>query len=115
MVGQVTFKVGDQVKEGDVLMTLNRAKLDTSVVQAQATLLADQQALSDLMAPASAEDLANAELTVVQDTQAITTAQRAVNSVSKPSVSYYQNQLTLAQNTLTAAQQNSRLPISRPA
>jgi hypothetical protein len=75
VVGQVHVKVGDQVKANQVLMEVDPNQLDTSIVQAQAALLSHQQTLANLVAPPALSDLANAQLLVLQDTQAITTAQ----------------------------------------
>src|SRR5512144_2299532 len=63
-VGEVKVKVGDQVNAGDVLMAVDTNKLDTSIVQAQAALLTDQQNLANLIAPATDAQIANAELAV---------------------------------------------------
>jgi RND family efflux transporter MFP subunit len=90
-------------------MRLDPSKLDTSFVQAQATLLNDQTTLANLQAGPTVAQRQNAQLTVVQDTQAVTTAQNTLNSVLKPSVAYYQQQLIQAQYALTATQQNSQV------
>ena len=108
-VGAVHVKVGDQVKAGDVLMELDPAKLDVLFVQDQATLLNDQTALANLLAGATQQQIQAAQLTVVQDTQAVTTAQNTLNSVLNPGVAYYQQQVIQAQYALTATQQNSQV------
>lgn len=83
-VGQVHVKVGQVVTADQVLMELNPNKLDTSVVQAQASLLTDQQALNTLTAPPVQADVANAQLAIVTASQAITTAQRNLRNALNP-------------------------------
>jgi HlyD family secretion protein len=84
VVGQVHVKVGDTVKANQVLMEVDPNKLDTSVVQAQASLLTDQQTLANLIAPPGQAAVENATLAVVQASQVITTAQRAVRNALNP-------------------------------
>jgi HlyD family secretion protein len=48
-VGQIYVKVGDQVKTGDVLMDLDTASLDVTLISAESDLLTSQQALNDLL------------------------------------------------------------------
>ena len=108
-VGAVHVKVGDQVKAGDVLLELDPNKLDVSFVQNQATLLTDQTALANLLAGATQQQIQAAQLTIIQDTQAVTTAQNTLNSMLNPSVAYYQQQLIQAQYALSATQQTSQV------
>jgi HlyD family secretion protein len=77
-VGAVHVKVGDKVKTDQVLMELNPNKLDISLVQAQANQLNDQAALDTLMAGSTQQQIANAQLAIVQDMQAVTEAQAVV-------------------------------------
>ena len=93
LVGKVNVKVGETVEAGQVLVVLDPNSLCQSIIQAQADLISAQQALDDLLDPATtAQQLAQAELTVAQDKQNVTTAQRNFNRVSSPSVPYYQDQ-----------------------
>jgi len=110
IVGKVNVKVGDTVEAGQVLMELDPAALSQSVIQAQADLISAQQALDTLLDPATtAQQLAQAEVTVAQDEQTVTTAQRTLNGALSPSVASYQDQYQRAQAALTAAQQNATI------
>jgi HlyD family secretion protein len=84
IVGQVDVKVGDVVTANQVLMEIDQTKLDTSVIQAQASLLTDQQTLTNLTAPPSQAAVAADALAVVTASQAITTAQRALRNALNP-------------------------------
>jgi HlyD family secretion protein len=108
-VGQVHVQVGDVVNPGDTLMELDASRPDRSMIQAQVELISAQQNLDNLLTPPTDAQLAQAELNVVQARQAISTAERSLTSTMRPSVSYYQDQLTRAQAALTAAQQNAQI------
>jgi HlyD family secretion protein len=84
IVGKVDVKVGDVVTANQVLMEIDQSKLDTSVIQAQASLLTDQQTLTNLTAPPSQAAVAADQLAVVTASQAITTAQRALRNALNP-------------------------------
>ena len=59
MVDKVYVKAGDQVKAGDVLMTLKTTSVDASIISAQADLVTAQKELDDLLS-SSDTDLAQA-------------------------------------------------------
>jgi HlyD family secretion protein len=108
-VGQVLVKVGDVVTADQVLMELNPNKLDTSLVQAQASLLTDQQTLANLIAPASQADIANDQLLIVQDTQAITAAQKALRNALNPAGQSLYDAVSTAQVAVDQASANAQL------
>ena len=108
-VGEVKVKVGDQVKAGDVLMTVDTSKLDTSIVQAQAALLTDQQNLDNLTTPATQAQIANAELAVVTASQAISTAQRNVSYALNPAGQSLYDSVNAAKVALDTASANAQL------
>ena len=108
-VGTVNVKVGQVVHAGDVLMQLDPTHLDVSFVQAQATLLNDQTALATLMAGPSAVQIQNAQLAVVQATQAITTAQRNLRNALNPVGQSLYDAVTNAQVALDSANANAQL------
>jgi len=108
-VGQVSVKVGDVVTAGQVLMQVDMNKLDTSIVQAQAGLLTDQQALTNLTTPATDAQIANGELAVVTAQQAITTAQRNVSYALNPAGQSLYDAVNTAKTQLDAASANAQL------
>src|SRR5579859_1171311 len=109
IVGQVKVKVGDSVKAGDILMQVDSTKLDTSIVQAQASLLTDQQTLANLSAPPTEAAVAADELAVVTASQAITTAQRALRNALNPAGQSLYDAVSTAQVAVDQASANSQL------
>ena len=130
-VGAVNVKAGDKVKAGDVLMTLDPASVVTAQLQAQAELSTSVKALNELLHPTALE-IANAqqavsdaqtaldqlenpaETAIATAQQAVTTAestlktaQKTLSSSKTVDVSYYQTQVTDAQNALTNAEQDA--------
>lgn len=105
-VAAVAAQVGDQVRAGDVLMTLDPASAPASVIQAQGELIAAQNALGDLLNP-SAVSVANAEKAVADAAEAVERAQRDLRSLTSPDLDYYQDQVARAEQALLAAQQNA--------
>jgi len=109
VVGKVDVKVGDVVTANQVLMEIDQTKLDTSIVQAQAALLTDQQNLTNLTAPPSEAAVANAELTVVTASQAITTAQRNLRNALNPAGQSLYDAVANAKVAVDQASANSQL------
>ena len=105
-VGTVSVKPGDQVKAGDVLMTLDLSADPQVLIQAQSNLSTTEKALNTLLHP---DDLtiANAKQLVAKDQSAIKTAQQALDNLNNPNMTYYQDQLVNARNAATNAQQNA--------
>ena len=108
-VGKVNVKVGQVVKAGDILMQMDPSNLDTSFVQTQATLLTDQTALATLLAGPTQQQIEQANLTVVQDTQAITTAQRSLRNALNPAGQSLYDAVNTAQVALDTANANAQL------
>ena len=108
-VGQVNVEAGDVVTAGQVLMELDPQRLDTSVVQAQATLLSDQQTLANLMTPPTQSQIAAGQLTIVQDTQAITTAQKALRNALNPAGQSLYDAVNTAKVAVDQASANAQL------
>ena len=109
VVGQVNVQVGDTVNRGEALLELDPASLNHTVIQAQADLIAAQEELDTLMGGPTALQLAQAEVKVVDAQAAVKTAQRSLDNVLSPDLANYQDQYRLAQEALTAAQQNSEI------
>jgi len=82
-VATVPVKVGDHVKVGDVLITLDPASAPTNVIQAQADLSAAKTSLDDLLHP-SALTLANAQKAVADAQTALEKAQRTLRNTQNP-------------------------------
>jgi HlyD family secretion protein len=98
--------VGDLVQAGDVLMTLNPASAPANVIQAQSELITAQNALEDLLNP-SEMSIANAEKAVADATAALEKAQRDLDYLTSPDISYYEDQVAAKQQALLTAQQNA--------
>lgn len=85
----VKVKVGDSVKKGDVLMTLDTSKLMQSLQQAQYQLMVDQDALFDLKANGSTSIDANLE--------------RATSAYDQAKLDYNNSQILFGQGSISAA------------
>jgi HlyD family secretion protein len=82
-INQVNVKVGDTVKKGDILMTLEPATVPQNVILAQADLITAQKALDDLLHP-SELSIANARQAVADAQDALKKAQQDLKSVENP-------------------------------
>jgi HlyD family secretion protein len=109
IVGQVDVKVGDVVTPNQVLMEIDQTRLDTSIVQAQASLLTDQQTLANLTAPPTQAAVAADELAVVTASQAITTAQRNLRNALNPAGQSLYDAVATAKVAVDQASANSQL------
>jgi HlyD family secretion protein len=109
-VGTVHVSVGDQVHEGDVLMELDPASVDASLVQAQADLLDAQQQLDELLAGPSEQDLAAAQLRLANAQDSLRqaeynrTVQQQGNRASADTIAAARANLVLAQAEVDRAQ-----------
>lgn len=63
-IAEILVEVGDAVNEGDPLLRLESADLERGVLNAQQTLAIQEANLANLLAPASAADIASAEASV---------------------------------------------------
>lgn len=93
LVDGVAVDVGDQVQDGDLLLSLNTGELARAVAEAQLTVEANQLALTQLREPATA-----AELTAA--VAAVTEAQQNLDDVMAGPDSA---EVTAAQSRLSAA------------
>jgi HlyD family secretion protein len=82
-VADVFVKVGDTVKKGDVLMTIDPATASQSVIQAQTDLISAQEALEALLNP-SAIDIASAQKAVADAEEALLEAQQDLKYAQNP-------------------------------
>jgi RND family efflux transporter MFP subunit len=100
-VAMVNVKIGQQVKAGDMLATLDPTSLSTDIIQAQAELIDAQTALDNLLKPqplAIAQAEANLKtaqdnldtllnptaLSIAQAESAVTEAQKALDTLKNP-------------------------------
>lgn len=74
-------KVGDQVKAGDILATLDTAALSSQVNNAKSALIEAQASLEKLLAGATAEDLRISEVNVEQKKQDLIAAENNLNNL----------------------------------
>jgi HlyD family secretion protein len=109
VVGKVNVQVGDVVTTNQVLMEIDQSKLDTSVVQAQASLLTDQQTLANLTAAPSEVAVANDQLAIVTASQAITAAQRALRNALNPAGQSLYDAVSTAKVAVDQANANAQL------
>ncbi|MBL8057127.1 MAG: efflux RND transporter periplasmic adaptor subunit [Anaerolineales bacterium] len=108
-VGPVYVEVGQVVEAGTVLAELDQGRATPAMLQAQVDLLAAQTELDDLLAGATAQQLADARLAVLQAQQAITTAQRSLNNALNPVSATLVDQTEDARVSLETAQANLQL------
>lgn len=104
IVSAVRHQVGDQVRAGEVLIELDPASMDASVVQAQADLIEAKKALKDLTDPPTELELAQAEQAVQDNAKAADDAERHLKGVKYPDVEDYQTALNDAFIALQNAQ-----------
>jgi HlyD family secretion protein len=121
-VASVDVQIGQQVKAGDVLATLDPTTLSSSIIEAQAELIDAQTALDELLAPQPLE-IAQAEaalitaqenldnlmnptaLAVAQAESAVTNAQKALDNLNTPTalaMAQAETALTEAQKALNS-------------
>jgi HlyD family secretion protein len=114
-LASVKVQIGDQVKQGQVLATLDTTDLQTSLNQAKAQLATAQAALEKLQAGATdaqkqvaQTSIDNAKSSATDSTTSLATTQDTVKkdtSVAAASVTSAQTALATAQSSLAAAQQ----------
>ena len=122
-VASVNVQIGQQVKAGDVLATLDPTTLSSSIIEAQAELIDAQAALDELLAPQPLE-IAQAEaalitaqenldnllnptaLAVAQAESAVTDAQKALDTLKNPTALA----IAQAETAVTEAQDGAEYP-----
>jgi len=93
-VGEVAAQVGQEVKEGDIMASLDPTTLPQSILQAQISLINAQKALDALLKPT--------ELQIAQAQAALEQAQKSLDDLQNPS----ETALAQAQAALLTAQDN---------
>jgi HlyD family secretion protein len=104
-VARVYVQPGDRVEADEVLMELDPLSAPANVIAAQADLIAAQTALDNLLKPTELS-IANAQKAVADAQKQLDEAERKLRNLTKPNVSYYEEQYAKAQEKLTQAQQN---------
>jgi len=107
-VAGVKVQIGDKVKAGDVLMTLDPTTAPQNVILAQTDLVSAQKALDEVLHP-TALALANAEKAVAEAQQALDRAQSELYSARNPAAQRLYDALADAQLKLNTAQANLQL------
>jgi HlyD family secretion protein len=107
-IARVLVKVGDHVKAGDPLMTLDPASVSQNVILARADLISAQKAQDDLLHP-SALAQANAQKAVVDAQDALTKAQKELRNAQNPIGQDLYDSVADAQLALETAQANLQL------
>lgn len=103
-LGELNVAVGDQVRNGQLLASLDPSSLDANLLSARADLISAQQVLDDLLSGPTPQQLAQAEAAVAQARDALDTAQdhRSVqqegNRASSTTVKAAEAELTLAED-----------------
>ena len=107
-VAAVYVKVGDTVKKGDVLMTIDPVTAPQNVIQAHIGLVTAQDALNALLHP-GALDIANAQKAVADAEQALEDAERDLKYVENPAGKILYDDLEDKKLALDTAQANAQL------
>lgn len=107
-VGEVYVKVGDSVKQGDVLMALDPASAPQSVIAAQSDLISAQKALDELLHPTDLA-IANAQKAVADAQDVLDKARRDLTYVENPVGESLYVAVSDAQLALDTAQANATL------
>ncbi len=108
LINQVNIKVGDKVKKGDILMTLDPATVPQSIILAQADLISAQKTLDDLLHP-SDTSIASARQAVADAQDALKKAQQDLKSVQNPAGQALYTAVSDAKLALDNAQTNANL------
>lgn len=103
-VSAVNVTTGQMVKAGDVMMSVDIATAPQNVIQAQADLITALDNLDTVKKGPTDDQIAAAQLAVVQAEKTVTDTQRSLNSVLHPDIAYYQDQVNRAQDKVQAAQ-----------
>ena len=109
-VEDVSVRLGDKVVEGDILATLKQTSLPSSIIMAEAELVAAEKDLENVLDSEIARAQAQVELAQAQDALEVAertrTNQQEGNRASETTVKNARAELTLADNALKAAKRN---------
>ena len=101
-VTAVNVKVGDTVKKGDVLATVDTTDIDSEIASAQITLDQAQETLDALQTPASDLEVQSAKLSVEAAEASLSSASQSGSSDTDKQIAALQEEL--AKNSLWQAQ-----------
>jgi len=105
-IEEINVKVGDEVKEGDVLAKLESAKLESQLAQAEASLAAARANLQELLNGATSEDIRVAETAVANAEIALASAKQSLedaNSSAENTIANAEASVSSAEVTLDNA------------
>ncbi len=108
LVTAVNVKVGQAVKQGDILAQMESQSLQDAVTKAQVSLTEAQTKLNTMLQGSTADELASADQAVTQAQSNLDKANTALNDLYNPtsdSISSAQQAVLSAQSALTKAQQ----------
>lgn len=120
-LGELNVRVGQRVRAGQVLASLDPASLDANLLGAEADLIAAQNVLQDLLDGATPQQLAQAERAVAQARDALHDAeyrwsvQQEGNRASSTTVRGAEARLVLAEEELKQAKANYDQFSGRPS
>jgi len=97
----LAVQAGNTVTEGQVLATIADAPYQQSLDQAESDLQAAEEALADLQAPATALDVAQADMTLAQAQQTLEQATANLAELSNPDLADLRNAVQDAQDNIT--------------
>lgn len=107
LVLTVSVKPGDRVPAGALLMALDPRTAPQSVLQAHTDIFNAQQTLADLREPPTALALAQAAQAIVNAEDQLAQAQKALQNLQSKDLSYYEEQVTNAQEALEQAKRGA--------
>jgi len=107
-IATLHVRVGDHVKAGDVLLTLDPTSAPQNIILAQADLIAAEKALDQLLHP-SELTIANAQKAVADAQDALTKAQKDLRNVENPAGESLHDAVSDAKLALETAQANLQL------
>ncbi len=108
-VASLGITAGNVVTAGQVLATIDPAAYQQTLDQAKSDLLAAEETLADLKTPATALEIAQADVAVTKASAALQTAKSALADLSSPDLVKLQNAVQDAQDNLNLLQLQSTL------
>ncbi len=102
----LAVQAGNVVTQGQVLATIEDASYQQALDQAKSDLLAAQETLADLRTPATALEIAKADVAVAKAKVGLQKAQDALNDLVNPDIKSLEAAVASAKSALAKAQAN---------
>ena len=102
----LAVQAGNVVTEGQVLATIDSVSYQQALDQANSDLLAAKETLADLKTPATALEIAQADVAVSKAKVALQTAQDALDELVNPDMPSLESAVASAKSALAKAQAN---------